>query len=118
MRDAYLSAEGVRTVSIAYVEATAALARARAGGRVSAPSLRSGLAGLRDLWAELSVHSVNDALIELAAREALARGLRGYDALHLAAAVAFAEGEAVEFACWDRQLRAAAAEHGFQLVPR
>jgi hypothetical protein len=43
--------------------------------------------------------------------------LRAYDSLHLATIVSFADVEQVVVACWDRELRKAAREYGFALVP-
>jgi hypothetical protein len=45
------------------------------------------------------------------------QALRADDAVHLAGALAFAEGEEIAFACWDRELSDAARKHGFALIP-
>lgn len=107
----------MRTTAIAYVEATAALARMRKGDRLSAAQLRAALKALDALWATLYVHAVTDSVIQAAARTALDHALSAYDALHLASALVFAEGEEIAFACWDRELSEAAGQHGFALVP-
>ena len=52
-----------------------------------------------------------------AAEGARTHALRAYDAVHLAGAIAFAAGEELDFACWDKELRAAARKEGFPLVP-
>jgi uncharacterized protein len=114
---AYESAAGVRTTAIAHVEATAALARMRKGRRLTSPQLRKGLEDLERLWRGLFVHAVNEALLSQAAASAASHMLRAYDAVHLAGALAFREGEELEFACWDIELRQAASQHGFTLVP-
>lgn len=80
--------------------------------------LRRGLEDLENLWRGAYVHAVDEALLAQAAEAALANALRAYDAVHLAGALSFAAGEALEFACWDRELREAARKHGFALVPR
>jgi predicted nucleic acid-binding protein len=87
------------------------------GDRITAAQLQSALAELRRLWTTLYAHAVTEAVIEQAAESAVAHTLRAYDALHLAGALSFAEGEQLAFACWDRELRDAAGEHGFALVP-
>jgi uncharacterized protein len=107
----------VRTASVAYVEATSALARMRKGRRLSAAQLRAALEGLDALWETFYVHAVTDKVIQAAAQAALDHALRAYDALHLAAALVFAEGEKIVFACWDRELSEAAGKHGFVLLP-
>jgi uncharacterized protein len=80
--------------------------------------LRRGLEDLENLWRGIYVHVVSDGLVAQAAQTALAHSLRAYDAVHLAGALAFAEVERLEFACWDRELREAAKKYGFALVPR
>jgi uncharacterized protein len=107
----------VRTTAIAYVEATSALARMRKGNRLSPAQLQRALEGLDAIWQALYVHSVTDAVIQAGAQAAVDHALRAYDALHLAGALIFAEGEKVAFACWDRELSEAAGKHGFALIP-
>jgi hypothetical protein len=114
---AYAEAGGVRTTSIAYVETTSALARMRKGDRITAAQLRTKLSELDRLWQALYVHAVDDTVIEMAAQSARDHALRAYDAVHLAGALAFAEGEEIAFACWDHELREAAGKHAFALVP-
>lgn len=116
-QQAYNDADGVRTTAIAHVEATAALARMRKGERLTAAQFRRALDDLEKLWRGLYVHAVSETLLAQAAESARAHSLRAYDAVHLAGALAFAAGEALQFACWDRELRDAAVDHGFALVP-
>lgn len=116
-RTAYAEASGVRTTAVAYVEATSALARMRKGSRLTSERLRAALEGLDAIWSTLYVHTVTDDVIQSAAQAARDHALRAYDALHLAGALAFAEGEEIAFACWDRELSEAAAKHGFALIP-
>lgn len=89
----------------------------RKGGRITTGQLREKQAELERIWRSVSVHATDEALIDLAARIAREDALRAYDAVHLAAAISFAQGESLEFACWDRELRKAAAKRGFYLVP-
>lgn len=105
------------TSVLTYVEATSALARMRKGGRLSAARHRSALRDLDELWSELDLSSVTDDLVESASQAANHHALRAYDSVHLATALTFAEVEDVTFACWDRELRDAAGDHGFALVP-
>ena len=117
-QSAYNGADGIRTTAIAHVEATAALARMRKGGRLTPAQLRRGLNDLESLWRGIYVHTAGDALLAKAAESARAHSLRAYDAVHLAGALSFAAGEELEFACWDRELREAARKHRFALIPR
>jgi predicted nucleic acid-binding protein len=104
-------------VGLGYVEATSALTRMRKGGKINASQLREGKAELERLWSWVNVHATTEALLDSAARVAEENALRAYDAVHLAAAVSFAQDESLEFGCWDRELRKAAGKHGFALVP-
>jgi predicted nucleic acid-binding protein len=117
-QQAYNEAEGMRSTAIAHVEATAALARMHKGGRLTPAQLRKGFKDLELLWRSLYVHATSEALLTQAAESARAHSLCAYDAVHLAGALSFAAGEEVEFACWDKELRLAAHEHGFALVPQ
>lgn len=115
---AYNEADGIRTTAIAHVEATAALSRMRKGGRLSPTQLRRAIEDLESLWRGIDSHAVSDALLAKAAESARTHSLRAYDSVHLAGALSFAAGEALEFACWDKELRDAAKRHGFSLIPQ
>jgi predicted nucleic acid-binding protein len=116
-RAAYSEADGIRTTAIAHVEATAALTRMRKGRRLTPTQLKQALEDLENVWQGIYSHAVNDALLNQAAEGARTHALRAYDAVHLAGAIAFAAGEDLDFACWDKELRAAARKEGFALVP-
>jgi predicted nucleic acid-binding protein len=116
-RAAYSEADGIRTTAIARIEATAALSRMRKGRRLTPTQLKQALEDLENVWQGIYSHAVNDALLNQAAEGARTHALRAYDAVHLAGAIAFAEGEELDFACWDKELRAAARKEGFPLVP-
>lgn len=107
----------MRTTAIAYVEATSAVTRMRKGNRLSPAKQRAALDELDAIWPTLDVHEVTDRLIQVAAKATRDHALRGYDAVHLAGALAFAEGEEIAFACWDHELSEAADRHGFALIP-
>lgn len=107
----------MRTTAVAHVEARSALARMRKGNRISPAQLRRALEALDALWQTLYVHAVTDKVIQAAGQAALNHALRAYDAIHLAGALAFAEGEEIAFACWDRELSEAAGKHSFALIP-
>jgi uncharacterized protein len=117
-QNAYNDAVGIRSTAIAHIEATAALARMRKGGRLTPAQLRRALDDLENLWRGIYVYAMSDALLAQAAESARAHSLRAYDAVHLAGALAFAVGENVELACWDRELRDAASKHDLALIPR
>jgi len=88
------------------------------GKRLTAAQLRRSLDDLESLWRGVYVHAVSEALLAQAAASARTHSLRAYDAVHLAGALSFATGEELEFACWDKELRKAARDQGFSLIPR
>lgn len=67
-----------------------------------------------------AVVALTDAVLNEAATLCATDGLRGYDAVQLAAAAAarLAVPTCDSFACFDRELREAAARNGFVLVPQ
>jgi predicted nucleic acid-binding protein len=117
MHRAHLNASSLLCVGLGYVEATSVLARMRKGRKITPTQLRDGGAELERLWRWFNVHATSEALIDRAARVAQEDALRAYDAVHLAAALSFAQDDALEFACWDRELREVAASHGLALIP-
>jgi predicted nucleic acid-binding protein len=98
---------------IGYAEARAALAAVRRTERLSAAALRSAKAELELLWEQLSVVVVDTELVRAAGDLAEHDALRGYDAVHVAAAIA---GQVSVVASADRQLVAAARRRGFAVA--
>jgi predicted nucleic acid-binding protein len=101
------------TVRVAHVEARAALAAAQRQRRISNAVFRSAVAGLEMLLSQLSVVEIDDDLMRLAGDLATTHGLRGYDAVHLAAA--HTVGAAV-FSSADRRLCEAASSAGLHVA--
>lgn len=81
------SADALASVALVVVEGRAALAAARRGGRLSTSQHRRARHELGVLIDELSVIEVTEELIADAADLAENEELRGYDAVHLAAAL-------------------------------
>lgn len=98
---------------LGHVEARAALAAALRQGRISSEVLRSAVQGLEVLWSQLSVVEVDEDVMRLAGDLAATHGLRGYDAVHLAAAHCV---DADVFSSADRRLCAAASACGFHVA--
>jgi uncharacterized protein len=98
---------------LGHVEARAALAAAARQGWISADILRSAVQGLEVLWSQVSVAEIDDDLMRLAGDLAATHGLRGYDAVHLAAAHLVG---ADVFSSADRRLCAAASVCGFHVA--
>ena len=103
-------ADVVGAVRIGLVEARAALAAARRAGRLTARQLGAAKNALSGLWSQLVVVEVTEALALGAGDLAETASLRGYDAVHLAGAIAL---EADVVATAGRELAEAASSLGF-----
>lgn len=100
---------------LSYPEGRAALAAARRGGRLSARGHARARTEFESLHAELLLVGVDAALARQAGQLAEELELRGYDALHLASALAF--GRDAALVSWDQDLRRAATESGCAIAP-
>lgn len=107
------SADAVASVNLIVAEARAALAAARRVRRLTDAQHRSAVTELDALVSNLHIVPVTDELVASAAELADEEGLRGYDAVHLAAAVTV---EATVFSSADTALSAAAARRGLHIV--
>lgn len=102
-RELWDDSDSVITVRLAYVEAAAALAQARRLRRISDASHQDGLRLLDRLWGEFQIIDVDEFLARRAAEVARDCALRGYDAVHCAAAEQVAEDDLL-VASGDRKL--------------
>jgi len=100
----------VASSHLIYPEARAAAAAAHRGGRIDARTLRSAVRSIDELYKELDVVSIDAVLTRAAGDLAERHALRGYDAVHLASAIAIDDPRLV-MATWDRDLAAATAQH-------
>ena len=112
MEQLWVVSTSVVCCEIGYVEARAALGSARRARRLTTVGLRTARDALDGLWAQLDVVPVTTVLIRQAADLAEAEGLRGYDAIHLAAALVVPVGT---FASSDGRLCEVAARHGLNV---
>jgi predicted nucleic acid-binding protein len=106
------AAEAVATSRVTYPEMASALARRHVAGALTSPGLRRSLDHLEQSWGD---YLVVDLAERLAADLAVRHVLRGFDAVHLAAAVTLrdAVGEGgLAFSSFDRRLAQAAADEG------
>lgn len=81
------SADAVASVGLVVIEGRAALAAALRGGRLGSSQHRSARAEFASLVDGLTIVEVTERLIADAAELAEDKALRGYDAVHLAAAL-------------------------------
>lgn len=100
---------------LAYPEGRAALAAAHRGGRLSAGGHSRAREEFEALQDEMLLIGVDRALTQDAGQLAEDHSLRGYDAVHLASALAL--GEDVTLVTWDRDLREAAAKSAIGISP-
>jgi predicted nucleic acid-binding protein len=103
------AAVAVATVRVTYAEARAAFARKRREGGLDLKSLRQVVERFDGEWATYTVVEASEPLVRRAGLLAERHGLRGYDAIQLAAAIEIRrEGGDVSVACFDDRLRRAA----------
>jgi predicted nucleic acid-binding protein len=109
--------EATRVVSVRllYPEARAALAKAERMGRLSRAQLTAAVAELDTLVDEVDVIEVTAELAHAAGELAQAHGLRGYDAVHLAAARSIADDDLV-IVTGDDELAVAAQALGITVA--
>ncbi len=110
-RELWDGASRVASVRLVYPEARAALAQARRAGRLTSRQLRAAVRALDACYLQLDAVEVDETLAHHAGELAEAHDLRGYDAVHLAAALRLDDVELV-VAAGDRALVAAAGELG------
>jgi predicted nucleic acid-binding protein len=110
------AAERAVTARLTYPEARAALAQAQRIGRLTSRQLRDAVRALDDRAEQVDVVEIDAALAAAAGELAESRGLRGYDAVHLAAALRVRDDDLVVVA-GDAALLAAAAAEGIPTAP-
>ena len=115
-------ASTVGTVLITRVEVAAALARAVRDQRMADDEAREAEREFLGDWDDFARIGVTDALAAQAGRLAWQHDLRGYDAAQLAAALAWRDttedtDDEFVFACFDNELRGAAAAEGLATWP-
>jgi predicted nucleic acid-binding protein len=100
---------------LCYPEGRAALAAARRGGRLSSSAYDRTCEEFESLQSELLLVGVDEPLAREAGELAERHGLRGYDAVHLASALAL--GADATLVSWDGDLRHAALRSGCPVAP-
>ena len=113
------AAEAVATSLVTRAEVAAALARAVRVGTLDNDGGRRAQRRFSQDWPTLVKVPVTEALVFRAETLAWDHGLRGYDAVHLAAALTWRDaiGRDVVLATFDRQLWEAAPDAGLQSWP-
>lgn len=119
VRTLVTEASGAGTSMLTYTEMAAAMARAERMRILTADSARKAWDSFLKDWPELTRLKLSAALTERAAGLAWEHGLRGYDAMHLAAALTWQDalGEPVLLATFDRLLWNAGQKAGVPVWP-
>lgn len=112
-------AELVGTSAVRRAETSAALAKAVRTETLARDDAWAALRSFRDNWSDLARIHVSDAVLARADALAWDEGVRGFDAVHLASAVAWRDGLGAEivFAAYDLQLWRAAGRLHFTPFP-
>lgn len=112
-------ADMLATVQITLVEAIAALAKAVRIGNITRKNASQSMAILQQDWLNLQNIAISDELVNQAALLAWQHDLRGYDAVHLASALAWQTrfGEQVTMTTYDLQLWTIAQHVGLAVYP-
>jgi uncharacterized protein len=100
---------------LSYPEGRAALAAALRGRRLDAAAHRRALDDFESLQDELTLIGIDRQLARHAGQLAETFALRGYDAVHLAAALSSAG--VITLVSWDHDLRNAAVQNGCAIAP-
>lgn len=109
-------ADAVASSGLAYPEVRAALARALRSNRLSARSSRTAKKSWESAWGAVVVVEPRPEILIDAGEIAERHGLRGYDAVHLASALALSDRDLI-MAVWDDQLRTGADAAGLLVAP-
>ena len=109
-------ADGLVTSAATYPEARAALAAAAREGRITRRLLPLSVAELDRRFSSIDVIELRRPLASVAGSLAERYALRGYDAVHLASALAVDGGRTIMLT-WDRELARAAGAAGLDVVP-
>ncbi len=103
------ASEGISTSTIAYAETRATLARKYREGWLDNNGYYSAVADLNDDWLAFELLNVTPQLAYRAGEVAQQYALRGFDAVHLASALTFAERlQNLKFLAFDKRLNDAA----------
>ena len=112
-------AQAIGTAVISRAEVAAALARAARAGIVTREAGAKALQAFNADWEHLVRLQLGEPLAARAAALAWEHGLRGYDSVHLASALAWSEslGETLAVATYDRELWRGARASGLSIWP-
>lgn len=117
IRAAVGEAERTYSAVVAYAELRAAIAAAIRDRRVLRSDRDAVMSLLVSVWDKVYPVTIDWRLVLEAGTLAERHALRGYDAVHLAALRRLSLRTAITLACWDSDLRRAAAGLGYAVFP-
>ena len=119
VRNLVQAAEIAGTSVITRVEMSAAIAKALRMKQISRAAAQKVLNAFHKDWPDFGALQITEAVLADAERLAWQMGLRGYDAMHLAAAQVWQQAlaEPVTVATFDRQLWTAVHDLGMSVWP-
>lgn len=115
-RDLWDETDLVTVGRIAYPEARAAFASAQRARRITQSELDDVKGRLNRLWTQVQVVELDEPLAFSAGELAEGHALRGFDAVHLAIAIALRD-ESLVVVTWDTDLRRASLDAGLRMAP-
>ena len=116
-RDVWNEADDVVSSEVVYAETRAALAGIRRSGRLDVVGHQCAVCEAEDLLGEVRLVKLDDTIATAAGGLAERHALRGFDAIHLAAALSV-DAPRIVVTTWDRDLARAASDCGMPVVPR
>ena len=116
---AWKSSLGISTSAVAYAELLAAVYRKASETRANKSLFQSVVSTFQEDWSSFIIVEVDNRLNETIHKVIANHGLRGFDAIHLASALAIGSAVADNFlfACYDEKLRQAARAEGLETLP-
>lgn len=115
--DVWNQADEVVSSEVVYAETRAALAAIQRSGRLDALGHRCAVCEAEDILGEMRLVKLDDTIAAAAGGLAERHALRGFDAIHLAAALSI-DAPRIVVTTWDRGLARAASDCGMPVVPR
>jgi predicted nucleic acid-binding protein len=117
---AWKSALAISTSAVAYAELVAAVYRKAAEVRVKKSLIQKIMGAFQEDWPSFIIVEVDNRLNETIHKVIANYNLRGFDAIHLASALAVGSAIADDFlfACYDERLRQAARAEGLNTMPQ
>lgn len=117
---AWESALAISTSAVAYAELVAAVYRKAAEARARKSLIQRILRAFQEDWSSFVIVEADNRLNETIHKVIDSHNLRGFDAIHLASALAV--GSVITddflFACYDERLRQAAQAEGLNTMPQ